>query len=165
MTIVSIIVAVDEANGIGQDNELLTYLPADLLYFKSVTMGKPIIMGRTTYDSIGKPLPGRTNIVLSRSIQFIPGVSVVYSLDEALKQAGNIPEVMIIGGSQLYAQSIAIAHRLYVTKIHHHFKADVFFPKINETTWHCHSNHYRHKDEKNQYDMTFCVYERELPVI
>ncbi|HAT8178119.1 TPA: dihydrofolate reductase [Legionella pneumophila] len=160
MSLISLIAAVDETGGLGINNQLLCYLPADLQHFKSITMGKPIIMGRKTYESIGKPLPGRLNIVVSQMIQSIPGVIVVNSLGQAIKEAADAPELMIIGGANIYSQAILMAHRLYITRIHHQFRADVFFPQINELEWSCRSKEFRQHDEKNQYDMTFCLYER-----
>lgn len=97
MSLISLIAAIDETGGLGINNQLLCYLPADLQHFKSITMGKPVIMGRKTYESIGKPLPGRLNIVISQSIQSIPGVIVVNSLWQAINETAHAPEVMIIG--------------------------------------------------------------------
>lgn len=161
MPIISLIAAIDEANGLGLNNQLLCHLPADLLHFKTLTMGKPIIMGRKTYESIGRPLPGRLNIVVSRSVNNIAGTTIVNSLSQAIK-ASDESELMIIGGAELYKQSIAIANRLYITRIHHHFAADVFFPEIDPSIWHCQNQIFRQRDEKNSYDMTFYVYENYL---
>ncbi|HAT1597176.1 TPA: dihydrofolate reductase [Legionella pneumophila] len=160
MSLISLIAAVDETGGLGVNNQLLCYLPADLQHFKSITMGKPVIMGRKTYESIGKPLPGRLNIVISQMIQSIPGVIVVNSLRQAINETADAPEVMIIGGAKIYSQAILMANRLYITRIHHQFMADVFFPEINELEWDCRSKEFRQHDDKNQYDMTFCLYER-----
>lgn len=154
------IAAIDEAGGLGINNQLLSHLPADLLHFKTITMGKPIIMGRKTYESIGKPLPGRINIVLSHAPLSIEGVHVVDSLDKALKQMRDVPEIIIIGGAQIFTQAMEIATRLYITQIHHQFMADVFFPKIDEVVWGCENEHFRNHDEKNKYDMTFYTYTR-----
>jgi len=160
MTKISLIAAVDENRGLGKDNKLLCHLPADLQHFKSITMGKPIIMGYKTFQSIGKPLPGRLNIVLSRQKREIDGVQVVSSLDTALELADNASEIMIIGGSDLFQQSINKADMIYLTQIHHTFEADVYFPQIDESTWDCISSHYRSCDDKNQFDMTFYHYVR-----
>lgn len=154
------IAAIDEANGLGINNQLLCHLPADLQHFKNITMGKPIIMGRSTFESIGKPLPGRVNIVLSRTTKSIEGTRVVDSLDTALSEAGDVSEILIIGGENLFTQAMPIANRLYITRIHHHFTADVFFPKIDESQWDCRDKMFRSHDEKNKYDMTFLTYER-----
>lgn len=160
MTIISLIAAIDEAGGLGIDNQLLCHLPADLQHFKNITMGKPIIMGRKTFESIGRPLPGRLNIVLSHSSAVIPGVTYVGSLDEALSLTTKEAEVMIIGGANLFSQAMDNANRMYITKIHHEFKADVFFPAISELEWSCQKSEFRQHDEKNQYDMTFNTYQR-----
>lgn len=160
--IISLIAAVDEANGMGVNNQLLCHLPADLQHFKQLTMSKPILMGRATFDSIGKPLPGRLNIVLSRSLSPIAGVLVFDSLKNALASQSAVDELMIIGGAQLFAQTLAMANHIYLTKIHHLFKADVFFPTIDEQQWHCQSKDFRPHDEKNSYDMTFYRYDRIL---
>ena len=161
MTMVSVIVAVDEANGMGLNNQLLCHLPADLQHFKTITLGKPIIMGRKTFESIGKPLPGRTNIVLSQSTHSIEGVQVVDSLTRAINTNTNIPELIIIGGSQIFAQSMDVATRIYITRIHHHFEADVFFPIIDESKWQAKNKEFRPHDDKNKFDMTFFTYERK----
>lgn len=160
MTIISMIAAIDEGNGLGVDNQLLCHLPADLQHFKNTTMGKPIIMGRSTFESIGKPLPGRLNVVLSRTVKHIDGTVVVDSLDKAIAEASTATEIMIIGGADLFNQSLKRASRLYITRIHHHFTADVFFPDIDQKIWLCTEKVFREHDEKNKYDMTFYTYER-----
>ncbi|MCW8445651.1 dihydrofolate reductase [Fluoribacter gormanii] len=157
---ISLIAAIDENGGLGFNNQLLCHLPADLQHFKSITMGKPIIMGRKTFDSIGKPLPGRLNIVLSRSIESINGVTVVDSLENAIKQTKDFSEIMIIGGAELFTKVMEKANRLYITRIHHQFIADVYFPEIDEAIWHCCDEQFRPCDEKNKYDMTFRTYVR-----
>ncbi|MFI4919053.1 MAG: dihydrofolate reductase [Legionellales bacterium] len=160
MPTISLIAAMDEASGIGLDNKLLCHLPADLHHFKSTTLGKPIIMGRATFEAIGKPLPGRLNIVLSKTLQHIDGINVFDSLPKALSFVADAPEIMIIGGSQLYTQTIDLATHLYLTHIHHQFNADVFFPKIDKKIWYCSKEEFRKHDATNCYDMTFCTYER-----
>jgi len=158
MAIISLIAAIDEQRGLGKDNALLCYLPADLSHFKQLTLGKPVIMGRKTHESIGKPLPGRPNIVLSKHASALPGVTVASSLSQALALTSEAPEVMIIGGAKVFEEALPIADRIYLTVIHHQFDADVFFPKLNETTWHRKQAICRAKDEKNKYDMTFILY-------
>jgi len=160
MTKINIIAAIDQSGGLGVNNQLLCHLPADLQHFKAITMGKPIIMGRNTFASIGRPLPGRLNIVLSHTLSSIEGVLVLDSLDKALIQTAGIPEIMIIGGAQLYAQSMDRATRLYITRIHHQFAADVFFPEIDENIWYCRDQEFRQHDEKNEFDLTFLTYYR-----
>ena len=136
------IAAVAENNAIGINNKMPWYLPGDLRYFKAVTMGKPIIMGRKTFDSLRKPLPGRTNIVITRDESWHhEGVKVVHSLDDALSLAENIAlingneEVMVIGGEQIYRQALPGADRLYLTRVYQSFEGDAFFPEINESDW------------------------------
>ena len=160
MTKISLIAAIDEKNGLGKNNKLLCYLPADLQHFKSITMGKPVIMGRKTYDSIGRPLPGRQNIVLSRHTTAIEGVQVVDTLEKALALTSAEPEIMIIGGAMLYKETLPYASKIYLTVIHHHFDADVFFPKLDPSIWHCEEKVFRKQDDKNNYDVTFCCYQR-----
>ena len=157
---ISLIAAVDEHFGLGKNNALLCYLPADLQHFKSVTMDKPILMGRKTFDSIGKALPGRMNILISHQPLNIHGVTVVDSLDKAFELTQHYPEVMIIGGASIYEQTFSKATTIYLTKIDGQFNADVFFPRIDETTWICTERLARPKDEKNQYDLTFYQYIR-----
>ncbi|PJD91562.1 MAG: dihydrofolate reductase [Legionella sp.] len=160
MTKISLIAAIDEEQGIGKNNQLLAYLPADLQHFKKTTLGKPIIMGRKTYESIGHPLPGRQNIVISHHFPSCPDLIVASSITEALSHTGQADEVMIIGGAQLYQQTINDAARLYITKIHHRFSADVFFPLIEMSQWICKEERFHPRDERNPYDMSFCLYER-----
>ena len=138
----SLIVAVSKNGVIGLDNKLPWNLPDDLQYFKSVTMGKPLVMGRKTYDSIGRPLPGRTNIVITRDASWCaPGVEVATSLDDALSLArkactdSGVDEVMVIGGEQIYRMTIAVADRLYVTEVDTEIAGDAFFPTIDNKQW------------------------------
>ncbi|KEQ12585.1 dihydrofolate reductase [Endozoicomonas montiporae] len=139
---IAMIAAVAENNAIGINNKMPWYLPGDLRYFKAVTMGKPIIMGRKTFDSLRKPLPGRTNIVITRDSEWQhDGVKVVHSLTEALALAEDIAlingndEVMVIGGAQIYEQALDKADRLYLTKVYQSFEGDAFFPEIVESDW------------------------------
>jgi dihydrofolate reductase len=123
-------------------------------------MGKPIIMGRKTFESIGKPLPGRLNIVLSSAPKTQVGVEWVESLPQALALAGEAPEVMIIGGATLFQQSLVLAGRIYLTLIHGRFAADVFFPQLQPEEWHCSAMQEYPRDEKNAYDLSFYQYDR-----
>jgi dihydrofolate reductase len=157
---ISLIAVIDEENGLGKDNQLLCHLPADLKHFKAITLNKPILMGHNTFLSIGRPLPQRKNIVLTRKKrEEQAGVFFVENLEQAFELADN-NEVMIIGGSSLYHQSIEMGSKLYLTQIHHRFQADVFFPDIDKTVWEKTSTHYHPKDEKNPYDYTFMEFER-----
>ena len=136
----SILVAMAKNRVIGRDNRLPWHLPADLKHFKFLTMGQTIVMGRKTYESIGKPLPGRTNIVITRQTDYeIPGAIVVNSLQDALlvceetRTPGN--ENFIIGGEELYRQTLKICQRMYITEIQSNFDGDVFFPEFNPDEW------------------------------
>ena len=161
---ITIVVAMGKNREIGADNQLLWHLPKDLKQFKELTSGHPIIMGRKTYESIGKPLPNRTNIVISRKNDwFEEGILIVGSIKEALKFAKKIDEnVFIIGGGTIYEQTIDLADQLEVTLVDAELKADTFFPKIDEKKW-LKTNETTHKkDEKNQFDFSFQTFERIL---
>ncbi len=157
---ISIIVAMDEAGGIGKNNQLLCHIPADLKYFKETTLHKPIVMGRKTYESIGRPLPSRENIVLSRTSKIIPGVRVINSVDEVLRLPD--PEIMIIGGAEIFQLFLPLATNLYITRIHHRFDADVYFPPLDWLTWHLFSALSHPSDEKNAYPLTFEIFHRGI---
>ena len=156
-------------NVIGKDNKLPWHLPGDLKYFKKKTLGKPIIMGRKTFESLKKPLPGRTNIVVTQnanySDQIDSSVKVAHSIPEALKIAGSVleggeGEIMIIGGGLIYKDSLHYADRLYITKIHDYFEGDAFFPTMDLSRWKQVSCIQGGKDlEIPPFD--FCVYERQ----
>lgn len=167
MTRLAIIVAVAENGVIGRDNALPWRIPEDLQHFKRTTMGKPIIMGRRTYESIGKPLPGRANIVVSRNAAFhAEGLSVVRALDEALALAeqtaaqDGADEVVVIGGAQLYAATIPLADRLYVTEIHASVEGDALLGAIDWAYWREASRERRVAQLPNTYDYSFVCYER-----
>ena len=131
----SLVVAMDANRGIGVDNKLPWHLPEDLAHFKRVTMGHPIIMGRKTFESIGRPLPGRRNIVVTRNADWRhEGVDVVHSLDDAVALLGD-DSASIIGGAQIFAEALAVADRLIVTHIDKVYHCDTFFPEIDGTTW------------------------------
>ncbi|WP_133131162.1 dihydrofolate reductase [Legionella yabuuchiae] len=159
---ISLIAAMDENRGIGKNNQLLCYLPADLKHFKSLTIGKPVVMGKRTFESIGRSLPERQNIVISHTLENRDDINVVRSLSEALHLVSEAEEVMILGGERLFLETIGIAERIYLTMIHATFDADVFFPPIDSDRWQCTETIYREKDEKNPYDLTFCTYERQM---
>lgn len=131
---ISLVVAHDMHRLIGRDNELPWHIPEDLAYFKRVTMGKPIIMGRKTFESIGRPLPGRTNYIVTRNTSYsAPGVLVFHSVEAAVEAAKQeADEVMIIGGADIFSMSLAFADRLYITRIEHAFKGDTYFPAYEE---------------------------------
>lgn len=158
----TIVVAMGEKNEIGADNQLLWHLPKDLKHFKDLTSGHPIIMGRKTYESIGKALPNRTNIVISRKKNwFEEGILIVGSIKEAVKFAKKIDEdVFIIGGGNVYEQTMEIADKLEVTLVKAELKADTFFPKIDPKIWKLTDEVIHEKDEKNEYDFSFQTYEK-----
>lgn len=160
MVDISLIVAIDEQGGIGKAQNLLCHLPADLAFFKARTLGKPMIMGRRTYESIGRPLPGRRSIVLTTQSLVIAGVEIAHSPEEALALCASDAEVMVIGGSSVYARFLPLAKRIYMTQIHHIFDADVFFPKFDAQLWTVQVIQAHEADEKNAYDLTFMCYQR-----
>jgi dihydrofolate reductase len=157
---ISVIVALDEQHGMGLNNQLPWHLPADLTHFKAITLGKPIVMGRKTFESIGRPLPGRLNLVLSRKNFEADGVTVVSSLDAALRVAedAGAPEVMVIGGMAVYQAALPYATKLYLTRVHHVFEADVFFPELDLNAWQLEHLEKRQADDKNAYNMSFYTY-------
>lgn len=160
--IIALIVAMDEARVIGKNNALPWHLPADLKHFKQLTMGKPIIMGRKTFESIGKPLPGRTNIIITRDTQYqVDNCRVVHSLKEAFSAAEGADEVMIIGGSQLFEQALPVAERIYLTEIHARFEGDTCFPELMQGEWREISRHTHAPDDRNHYPYSFIVLERQ----
>lgn len=146
---------------IGKNNDMPWHLPADLAYFKKTTLGKPIIMGRKTYQSIGRPLPGRKNIVISRDDNFqAEGVEVVNSVDAALALVVDSAEVMVIGGGAIYQHCLAAAQRLYITHINADIDGDTYFPEYDLTVWQKVASDIRPSDEKNSYQLDFSVYEK-----
>ncbi|WP_028391468.1 dihydrofolate reductase [Bacillus cihuensis] len=159
---ISFILAMDDNRLIGKDNTLPWYLPADLQYFKKVTMGHPILMGRKTYESIGKPLPGRENIILTRNTDYQKeGVTVISNLKEAVAYADTSDkEVFVIGGAEIFQQLLANCKRLYITEIHHSFAGDTYFPELNMSKWQLISRTTGTIDEKNKYPHEFVVLER-----
>lgn len=152
----------DEARVIGIENRLPWKLSADMKWFREQTLGKPIVMGRKTFESFGaKPLPGRKNIVLSRDADFqAEGIHVVSSIDEALAAAGDVDEVMIIGGASFYEQMLPRADRLYVTLVHTMVNGDAWFPEVDFSQWREVFREDHEADEKNQYPFSFLILER-----
>lgn len=159
----SIAVAVGENYAIGKNNQLLWHMPADLKFFKQTTSGHTVIMGRKTFDSVGRPLPNRRNIVITRDATLkIDGVEVVNSLDEALSiSKDEEKDVFIVGGAEIYRQALPKTNTLFLTTIHHNFEADTFFPEIDKSEWRLISSEPHKADEKNKYDYTFEVFERK----
>ncbi|MBA5629374.1 dihydrofolate reductase [Moheibacter lacus] len=159
---ITIIVAKAENNVIGNENQLIWHLSSDLKRFKSLTSGHPILMGRKTYESIGKPLPNRTNIVITRNEEWKEvGVFTSNSLEEAIKKAKEFDdEIFILGGGNIYKQSMKFADFLEITEVHQEFEGDTRFPEIDEKIWKEVSRERFEKDEKNEFDYSFVRYER-----
>lgn len=158
---ISLIAAMDKNRLIGNGNTLPWHLPADLAYFKSVTMAKPILMGRKTYDSIGRPLPGRQNIVLTRGEVEIEGVTVVHSIEEAVAAAGDVDEVMVIGGSSIYELVLSKVQRMYLSFVEGEFEGDAWFPEFEENEWEIIDEKTQASDEKNAHACRFVTYQRK----
>jgi dihydrofolate reductase len=158
---IAIIVAIDQNNTLGKNNRLPWHLPADLAYFKAATMGHPIVMGRKTHEAIGRPLPGRQNIILTRDASYqAHGCVVVHSVQEVLEgYAGE--DVFVIGGAQVIKTFLPYTDRLYVTRIEERFEGDVFFPEIEPNEWQFVSTRQGVTDENNPYTYYFLIYERK----
>ena len=161
---ISCIVAVANDNVIGQDNDIPWHLPADLKYFKKTTTGKPIIMGRKCYNSIGRPLPNRTNIIVTRDPFFIStNCLIAHSIEEALGLAVDFEEeeIFIIGGGMIYEQTMEFWDKLYITEVDLKIEGDIVFPKIDKALWSLESEENHVADEKNVYNYSFKVYTRK----
>ncbi|MFD0868862.1 MULTISPECIES: dihydrofolate reductase [Paenibacillus] len=157
----TLIAAMDRNRVIGRDNDIPWKLPKDQMFFRQTTMGHPIVMGRKNYESMGRPLPGRRNIVLTRNPDYrAEGCEVVASPEEALALVAADPEVFIIGGEEVYRLFLPYAHRLVLTMIDHEFGGDTFFPEVNEEEWKLISVTPGVTDERNPYRYDFHVYER-----
>lgn len=163
--IVSIIVATSLNHAIGKDNQLLWHLPADLKFFKTTTMGCPVVMGRKTFQSIGRTLPGRQNVVITRDKNFNADnqfdLTVVGSIDEALVKLHAEKEVFIIGGGEIYKQSIDSVDTIYITLVHTVIDGDVYFPEIDKSKFDLVWEEKHVADEKNKFDFTFQKFERK----
>jgi dihydrofolate reductase len=162
--VIKILVAFDENRVIGKNNELIWHLPADLKRFKALTTGHVIIMGRKTYDSIGKPLPNRTTIVISRNPDLqIEGVICTRSMEEAILKAKSLSreEIFIVGGAEIYKLSLAVADQILVTQLHDIFEGDTFFPEIVADQWEVTERERGVTDEKNPYQYSFLTYSRK----
>jgi dihydrofolate reductase len=160
---ISFIVAMDERKAIGKNNNLPWHLPEDLKFFKRITMGHPIAMGRKTHESIGRPLPGRENIVITRNPDFqSEGCTVFHSVADFVAYCRQSEEeIFVIGGAEIFKETFESADRLYITHIYHGFAGDTFFPEFEETKWELKSRTKGIKDEKNPYEYEFCLYERK----
>ncbi|WP_026562615.1 dihydrofolate reductase [Bacillus sp. J37] len=159
---ISLIVAMDKHRLIGRDNQLPWHLPQDLAYFKKVTMNHKIIMGRKTFESIGRPLPGRENIIITRDSTYSQeGCTILHSIDEILKLSSRSnEELFVIGGAEIFKEILSVSDRLYITEIDDVFEGDTYFPDRKETEWKKISIEKGTKDEKNPYDFEFVVYEK-----
>lgn len=162
MPIISFVVAMDRNRLIGRENGLPWHLPADLKHFKAVTLGKPILMGRKTFESIGRPLPGRRNIVISRNPHYqAPGCEVFTSLDNALAALADAEEVAIIGGMGIFTLALPLADKMYLTVIDETFEGDAWFPSFDESEWRCMATEtHRHEDETGSFTYRFLTLER-----
>lgn len=163
---ISLIAAMAENRVIGQNNQLPWHLPADLKHFKRLTMGKPVVMGRRTFDSIGRPLPGRTNIIITADTGFRAQQDciVVHSIKEAFeaaaKVAGSKDELMVIGGASLYKQTLPLADRIYLTLIHHDVEGNALFPHYDAQEWQEIERSDHEPDERNPFAYSFTVMQR-----
>lgn len=158
---VSIIVAVAKNGTIGDKNALLWHISEDMRFFKRTTSGHPVIMGRKTYDSLGRPLPNRTNVVISRTAQHIEGCQVARSLEEAVAMFPAEEEVFIIGGAQIYALALEIADRIYLTRVEHEYEGDTSFPAWDERKWQLIKREAHTHGEKYPYPFAFEIYDRK----
>ena len=157
----SLIAVVARNGAIGRNNALLVHLSEDLKHFKRTTLGCPVIMGRKTFESIGRPLPGRRNIVVTRNTQWLAdGIEAAHSLDEALALVGDAPKAFVIGGGELYAQALPRADELVLTELHRDFDGDTFFPAWNRREFSETSRERHHTGETPAFDYDFVTYER-----
>ena len=158
--IVTFVVAAAANNAIGKDNQLLWHLPTDLKHFKTITSGHTIIMGRKTFDSMGKPLPNRRNIVITRNADLkIEGAEVTQSLDEALEKCTTEHEVFVIGGAEIYKAALEKTDRIYLTRVHKNFEGDAYFPELDPEKWDEIEREDHPADEKNPIDFSFITLE------
>ncbi|MGZ3810501.1 MAG: dihydrofolate reductase [Mucilaginibacter sp.] len=157
---VSIVVAISENNAIGKNNQLLWHLPADLKHFRLITTGHTVIMGRKTYESVGKPLPHRRNIIITRQDITIEGCEVVKSIEDALALCADEQEVFIVGGAEIYRLSMNLTDCIYLTIVHQTFDADTFFPEIDYDVWVQTEREDHQPDEKNKLPYSFITLNR-----
>lgn len=158
----TIIAAIAENNALGKDNDLIWHLPADLIRFRKTTTGHHIIMGRNTYESIGKPLPNRTTVIITRNKNYTAeGCIIVNSISEALEVAKSDESPFIIGGAQIYKDAIELVDQLDITEVHHTFDADVYFPEIDKNIWEETKRENFNPDDKNKYSYSFVGYKRK----
>lgn len=158
---ISVIVAMARGGVIGRGNQLLWHISEDLRRFKALTTGHPVVMGRKTWESLGRPLPGRTNVVVTRRRDYAPeGAVVAHSLAEAVELFPPGEEVFVIGGGQIYAQAMPVADKLYITTVHADYQGDTRFPKWDKNRWRLVAEEFRHRGEKFEYPFEFTDYVR-----
>lgn len=159
--LISVVAAIAENGVIGRDKKMPWHLPADLRHFKEVTFGKPVLMGRTTHESIGRVLPGRCNIVITKDPTYqAPGCVVVYTIEDALFAASYSQEVFVIGGEKLYRTLIPRANRMYLTMVHQSFEGDTYFPEVDFAQWKETTRQDHPADDENPCSFSFVTYER-----
>ena len=159
--LITLIVAVADSGAIGRDNALPWHLPDDLKRFKQLTMGKPMIMGRKTFESIGKPLPGRHNIVVTRDTNYRrEGVTVVHDAAAAVRAAGDVPEVMVIGGAELFRLFLPLAGRVHLTRVHADIEGDVRWTELDPSRWRRVDSQHHDADERHAWPLSFEVWEK-----
>ena len=160
---ISLIVAIAQNRVIGKNNQMPWHFPADLKHFKKVTYGSPIIMGRKTFESIGKPLPGRKSIIISRQKDYslnFDSVEIVHSFSDAAKAAKDYEEAFVIGGSDIYKLALPFAEKIYMTKLDLEVAGDTYFPELDSQKWTLVDEEHHQADEKNPHDYSFLVFER-----
>jgi dihydrofolate reductase len=158
----AIVVAASENNVIGREGGMPWHLPRDMKFFKSLTTGHPVIMGRKTFESLGKPLPNRTNIVITRNENYTAeGCAVVSNIEEAIQRAQTTDEtIFIIGGGEIYRQALSLCDRVYLTRVSVSVDGDTYFPRLDEKKWKLTAEEVYEKDEKNAYNLSFLTYEK-----
>ena len=153
---ISFVVAMTRDHVIGRDNQLPWHIPADLAHFKRLTIGKPIVMGRRTFESIGRPLPQRHNIVVTRDRSYVAeGCTIAHSIEAALTTAGDVPEIAVIGGAQIFEELLPRADVLYITYVHAEIDGDTFFPPLSPDDWHEQERRELGVGPKNAYPLSF----------
>ena len=163
LPVISIIVAASENNAIGKNNQLLWSLPNDLKFFKNTTWGFPVVMGRKTYESVNKPLPGRINIVITKKADwFAETVLTATNIEDGIKMgaATNSKQIFILGGGEIYKQSMDLADEIYITRVHAVLEGDTFFPEIDKSKWQLISNEDFNPDEKHAYAYSFQLWKK-----
>ena len=163
--IMNMVVAASENNVIGKDNRLLWDLPNDTAFFKNITWGMPVIMGRKTFESLGKPLKGRTNIVITSNNEFSPGKAIIvtHSIEEAVNESAktDAKECYVIGGGEIYKLAFPLAHRIYLTRVHTVIQGDTLFPTLNENEWQMVNSTTFEADDKHAYSYSFEIWQRK----